>query len=254
MEFGLEAWTALAPTLESKADWQHWLAHDQEITEQNVKPNLKHIPMMLRRRFDTIGKCAMGAVSQLCVDEENIGSIFASQHGDIEVTLSLLEGIAKKEEMSPTAFSLAVHNAIAGLYSIVTKNTGNITAISAMQGHIASALFESIGQLQTKERVLCVIYDATLPEVYAKTCCSNPFPYAIALIFSRNEGTTMSFEYSGESSQEESSAFENTAKKDLQGFIAFLLGDNQHFSCESNGSSWSLQVAQGQNMPKENHA
>jgi hypothetical protein len=36
--------------------------------------------------------------------------------------------------MSPPSFSLAVHNAINGLFSIARKDSSSVTAIVAMQG------------------------------------------------------------------------------------------------------------------------
>ncbi|MEP4888958.1 MAG: beta-ketoacyl synthase chain length factor [Aliiglaciecola sp.] len=237
--FTLEAWTALAPTLENKQDWSQWLAENTDIAEQPLTVNLKHVPMMLRRRFNTLGKCAMGAIHQLALDESDIPCIFASQHGDTKLTLSLLENIGKHEDMSPTGFSLAVHNAVSGLYSIISNNTREITAIAAMEGLIASALFEAIGQLQISEKVLCIVYDMPLPALYQTYSESSEFPYAIAMVLSQSNHNSLSFTHQNEShSNQELNA---DPKSELQRFMAFLLDKSEDYMCRVNGSTWTLQ-------------
>lgn len=190
MEFRLESWGAMAPGLESKAGWQQWLRNPVEINAALGQVSLPGIPAMLRRRFNTLGKCAMAAALPLVQEIEAIPSIFASRHGDTETSYSLLHSIGQNEPMSPTSFSLAVHNAVAGLFSIARKDTSAVTAIAAMEGLVLQALLEAIGQLQQSERVLCVIYDIPLPDYYRQHSddTGNRFPYAIAMILSRVDG------------------------------------------------------------------
>ena len=123
VSFQLESWSAMAPGLESREDWQQWLQHPESIEEPFEKISLRNIPAMLRRRFNTLGKYAMGAALPLMEGIESIPSIFASRHGDTELSLSLLEQIGRDEPMSPTNFSLAVHNAVSGLFSIALNDT-----------------------------------------------------------------------------------------------------------------------------------
>ena len=54
----------------------------------------------------------------------------------------------KGEEVSPTAFSLSVHNAIAGLFSIAYGCHQEITVIAPGQDGIAPAFIEALGLLQ----------------------------------------------------------------------------------------------------------
>jgi hypothetical protein len=123
-------------------------------------------------------------------------SIFASRHGDTSLSLSLLEGIARGNPMSPTHFSLAVHNAVAGLFSIVRKDASAVTAIAAMRGLVLQTLFEALGQLQSCERLLCVIYDIPLPDFYQarRDEPAEPFPYALAMILGKHAGDSYRLE------------------------------------------------------------
>lgn len=188
--FRIESWKAIAPGLETRADWEQWLRNPVAIDAPLGKIALAGVPAMLRRRFSTLGKCAMAAAMPLADDIAEIPSIFASRHGDTPLSLTLLEGIARDEPMSPTSFSLAVHNAISGLFSIVRKDTSAVTAIAAMEGLVLQTLFEALGQLQSCDRLLCVIYDIPLPDFYQvhRDEVAEPFPHAIAMVLGNHAG------------------------------------------------------------------
>ena len=188
--FRIESWSAIAPGLESAEDWAQWLRNPVPIEEPLGKVDLSAVPALLRRRFSVLGKGAMAASMPLVEDIERIPSIFASRHGDTPLSLSLLQGIARGEPMSPTRFSLAVHNAVSGLFSIVRKDTSAVTAIAAMDGLVLQTLFEAVGQLQECDRVLCVIYDVPLPSFYQSHFdeAEQPFPYALAMVLGNRQG------------------------------------------------------------------
>lgn len=188
VRFKLQSWNAFAPGLESHQAWREWLLHPSDLSPELGKTSLKQIPPMLRRRFTELGRCAAGAALPLLEGIDSIPGVFASRHGDTPLTLSLLEGIAEGEPMSPTGFSLAVHNALSGLLSIARKDVSEVTAIAATENLIPNALIEAVTQLQDQPRVLCVIYDLPLPELYKPYSDSTPFPCAVAMILSREEG------------------------------------------------------------------
>jgi hypothetical protein len=177
-------------------DWKQWLQHPVAINEPLGKIPLKTIPAMLRRRFNTLGRCAIGAAMPLVEDIAAIPSIFASRHGDTEMSFSLLEAMGRDEPMSPTSFSLAVHNAVSGLFTIARKDTSEVTSIAAMEGLVLPTFIEAIGQLQSIDKVLCVIYDIPLPDFYNRYFADAPqtFPYAIAMILGNAEGQSYRLE------------------------------------------------------------
>ncbi|GAB0152257.1 beta-ketoacyl synthase chain length factor [Marinobacterium sp. BA1] len=194
LSFKLQAWNALAPGLEDSSDWSRWLEQPVSLPAELHKVALKQIPPMLRRRFTELGRCAAGAALPLLEDVDGVPGVFASRHGDTPLTLSLLEGIAGDEPMSPTGFSLAVHNAVSGLLSIARKDVSEVTAIASVENLIPHALLEAVTQLQNSESVLCLIYDVPLPELYQPYTSCEPFPFALAMLLSRSEGVKMTLE------------------------------------------------------------
>ncbi len=235
--FRIESWSAIAPGLQTSADWERWLRDPVAIDEPLGKVSLTGVPALLRRRFSVLGKAAMAAAMPLVEDLAEIPSIFASRHGDTSLSLALLEGIARGEPMSPTSFSLAVHNSISGLFSIVRKDTSAVTAIAAMEGLVLQTLFEAIGQLQSCERLLCVIYDIPLAEFYQarRDAAAEPFPYAVAMILGNQ----------GERFRLEPIARDAVCAEPLSNFAAFgllrlLSGIDDRTSFVQTRASWQL--------------
>lgn len=237
MNFRLESWNALAPGLETQQDWAQWLQHPEPIDEPLGKPDLSSVPAMLRRRFNTLGKCAMGAALPLVQGLEAIPSIFASRHGDTELTFALLREIGLDQPMSPTGFSLAVHNAVSGLFSIARKDISEVTAVAAMQGLVLQTLFEALGQLQERERVLCVIYDIPLPDFYRmhSRAVEVPFPYAIAMILGRHSGDALALE-------PDAGPLTQGGGPDTDGmeFLRLLTGIASEIRLAQNGAVWRV--------------
>ncbi|WP_082627241.1 beta-ketoacyl synthase chain length factor [Colwellia sp. TT2012] len=79
--------------------------------------------MILRgqlRRLSPFSKIALHCLDMPAALKQNLPLIFASQHGDLAKTITLIKDAALGENLSPTKFSLSVHNATTGLFSIAT--------------------------------------------------------------------------------------------------------------------------------------
>jgi hypothetical protein len=234
----LESWAAIAPGLRSREDWLEWLQHPTTIDEPLGKVELNEVPAMLRRRFNTLGKCAMGVALPLTEGIDEIPSIFASRHGDTELTISLLKSLGRDEPLSPTSFSLAVHNAISGLFTIARRDTSAVTAISAMQGLVLQTIFEAIGQLLEQDRLLCVIYDMPLPDFYRQHhgIDEAPFPLAIAMLLNRNRGERYMLLRESEARSGEAQA----DYADAIGLLRLLAGCTDQLRLRQTGSGWRM--------------
>jgi hypothetical protein len=232
VSFKLQSWSAFAPGLENKTAWAEWLLSPHPLPAELLKVSLKQIPPMLRRRFTELGKCVASAALPLLDDIEPIPGVFASRHGDTHLTLSLLEGIADQSEMSPTGFSLAVHNAVSGLLSIARKDVSAVTAIAATEALIPHALLEAVTQLQDSEQVLCVIYDVPLPALYRSYCMTEVYPFAVAMIVSRDEGESVVLDNVDASPSPEAGG------NDTERLLRFLCGLDTQAFFGSVGSDW----------------
>jgi hypothetical protein len=238
--FQIEAWAAIAPGLESQGDWQRWLQKPDVIDEPMGKVSLNQFPAMLRRRFGALGKCAMGAALPIVEPDEAIPSIFASRYGDMALTLTLLEDIARNEPMSPTGFSLAVHNAVSGLFTIGRNDTSAVTSIAAMEGLMLQTLFEAIGQLQNVNKVLCVVYDVPLPDFFQHYSCGELFPYALAFVVCNAGGDAYRLEQCANAVSGPVPTVDRIMNVDTLNFLKLINGLSTNISLGVNGSTWQI--------------
>jgi hypothetical protein len=177
-EFSLLAWSA----------WTRDFPHDMKVPaecQQSEAPDAAVVPAMLRRRLNTLGRAAISQLLPLLPEDKSLPLIYCSQHGDIERTLSVLLDLGRGGSVSPKNFSLAVHNAICGVLSIHSKLTGPINAIAALDEGLVPLFIEAIGTLADFERVLCIICDVPLPDVYQSEKALPKEPYAACFLLSR---------------------------------------------------------------------
>ena len=130
-------------------------------------PALEQIPAMQRRRLSGIAKLALNSAIHSLKSESVDYIVWASQYGDEHKTLKILADVLQDQTPSPTQFSTSVHNAIAGLYSILCQDATPSTSLAASW---SEALIEAYAWLKTtakpNARVLVVYYDEALPEIY----------------------------------------------------------------------------------------
>lgn len=240
VSFNIESWSAIAPSLHSEDAWQKWLQRPWPLPKEAEKVALPLVPPMLRRRLNQLGKYTAAVSMEVLAVQQKMVTIFASRHGDTDLTLALLKQVGRDEALSPTGFSLSVHNAVSGLLSIARQDTLPSTAIAAMQGLVFQTLCEGISQLQQHQNVLCVITDIPLPDIYQSYCEGQDFPYALAFIMSREGKQPFTLEHYPEFQPHVPSS--DPAHDDIFALMEMLCGGRQQISFCVNGSYWKLQT------------
>lgn len=149
------------------------------------KPDLPEVPMLLRRRAGTADRLALRAAFD-CLAQQPLApaaTLFASRHGEVHRSIEILDALKAGEVPSPMAFSLSVHNASAGLYSMARLDKAPSSALSAGPESLGMALFEAAALLKTGcSPVLVVAYDEALPEAMKPFATDEDAPYALALM------------------------------------------------------------------------
>lgn len=169
IEFSVTDWAAWAPGLVQREDWQAW-ARQPFLPSGEDTPALGEVPAMQRRRIERLGRMAIQAACwcEAETDGDRVPLVFASRHGDVVRSIELLNSLSDDAALSPTAFGLSVHNAVAALYSIVRGKRGNYLALAAGKATVEAACLEAYGLLADgAPEVLVVGYESPLPEVYA---------------------------------------------------------------------------------------
>jgi len=169
----------------------HWNAWIPEINRVDGLENLavarkpvNVIPKILQRRFSPLAKAIFDTADSCVTIGEQIPTVFSSANGELAQSLAMLKTIQAHDELSPTSFSLSVHNAIAGLFSMVYQNHSESTVIAPSQDGIAPAFIEALGILQAgAAEVLLILYDEPIADFYpiAPFKCNVNFPCVIVL-------------------------------------------------------------------------
>jgi hypothetical protein len=164
--FILGKWNAWSPGINGIDDWLNW-SKKYLVFQQDKALVPDSVPKLFQRRLSPLAKSVFNSADKCIITGEQIPTVFSSANGEICRSLEMLNAIQEGEEVSPTAFSLSVHNAIAGLFSIVYENQQEITVIAPGQEGIAPAFIEGLGILREgADAVLLVLYDEPVPDFY----------------------------------------------------------------------------------------
>ena len=218
--------------------WAVWppLQPDAEQDLARQKELLASVPKMLKRRLSPLAKTVFCAANQ-CIDEHMIvPTVFSSTHGELAKSFSMIEMLEAGEEISPTTFSLSVHNAIAGLFSIAWQNKLQCTVVAPGEEGLAAAFIEALGLLQEgAEQVLLVFYDEPLVDFYP----SAPFK----LSADESSALALRIAKSGEGQTLKMSSLPLTGNDgeqpvQLMAFIRFLAEPQAQLTLKTSRHSW----------------
>ncbi|WP_448564101.1 beta-ketoacyl synthase chain length factor [Thalassotalea ganghwensis] len=150
-------------------------------------PKLDWVPAMQRRRLSMFTQMALHCAYQASDGQKGLPVVFASRHGDLHKTAGLLDSLANNDSLSPTAFSMSVHNASAGLLSILTGNQSASNTISAGKDTFVSGLIDAYIRLDdsSNDKILFVHCDQALPEEYLSFQDEKQIDHCIAFTLSK---------------------------------------------------------------------
>ena len=214
LDFIVGNWSAWTPDINNK--------DERLVTAIDTVPAC--VPKMLQRRLTPLGKAVFNVANHCIKVGETMPVVFSSAQGELDKSLAMLKVIQTDEELSPTAFSLSVHNAIAGLFSIAYRNHQEITVIASGQEGITPAFIDALGILhEGATEVLVILYDEPVPDFYPIAPFNlNGSPCVLALRLTlSSDGLPLSLSRSTE--------FHDAGEHSVQllTFLKFLLTDEQ---------------------------
>lgn len=159
--------------------------------------------------------------------------IFCSQHGDLTRLREMLDDISSGVELSPTTFSQSVHNASAGLFTIISRSTAPVSAVAAGRGTFVAGWLEAEGFLVAHPggRVLLVTYDEPLPAEYSSYASQAPCTYAVGLLLRRAAGQPGV-------ALRPAPAKENDLLPSAPLFLAWMVSSNDSLHASADGQGW----------------
>ncbi len=156
--------------------------------ERAVLPAPALLPAPERRRSPATARVAVQVAAEACAmagaDPARLPAVFASSHGDTEITDYLCRELAAVNvALSPTRFHNSVHNAACGYWTIAVGCRQSAIAISGGDESFGCGLLEATAQaISSLSPVLLVAYDFAAPAPLSSVCpVSQTFGVALIL-------------------------------------------------------------------------
>ena len=218
----------------SEADWlkgnAHWLANQENF--EDFTPKLAFLPALKRRRLSHSARLFFEAAWDLVTENPDIPVVYASANSEMERNFALWHSLLREGDVSPTSFSLSVHNALVGQWSELRQVKSETTSLMANGGNLEIALLEAYLQLnEGVEQVLVIIAETPLSSMYnAVPVHRSPWGYALALVVEKGEQFTLTLNENGQGKYTPDSALEWVRQQYLQA-VDFNVKN-------ANGSTW----------------
>ena len=155
----------------------------------NNSADVSFLPMMQRRRLSPLARAACAVAWQCQQKHGDMPTVFFSSHGESQYYFQILENLATEHGISPSRFSLCVHNAIAGLSSLHSTSFQPYVSLAGGTEGLFAAFLEAAGMLLDEPQVLLVGYEQPLPAAYQTYAASPDTTWALAMVLSRSGDT-----------------------------------------------------------------
>jgi hypothetical protein len=143
------------------------------------------LPMMQSRRLSPLARAAIAVASHCRQKSGDMPSVFFSNHGEGQYYFEMLQEIAGSEDVSPSRFSLCVHNAIAGLSSFHSSSFQPYVSLAGGTEGMFAAFLEAGGMLMETPKVLVVWYEQPLPDAYRAYLATSETTWALAMVLTK---------------------------------------------------------------------
>lgn len=205
-------------------------------------PALAQMPAMMRRRIERLGRAALQTAYEAMDDaSQPCPTVFASRYGDMRRSIELMRQLAEEGAVSPTAFSVSVHNAFAALFSIARGDRSNYSAVAAGPETAESALAEAVGLLaEGAPEALVVVYDEPLPPLLEHFAAPGEFIHAWAVRIAPAKESGIAFSLAPATG--DCPPNDSTLPSDLA-LLAFLTGKQREYRRVVDGRRWHWERA-----------
>ncbi|USV58419.1 beta-ketoacyl synthase chain length factor [Aeromonas encheleia] len=181
LSFSLLDAQALSPGLDQTGQWRQWAEQGRWPADASM-PLTPLLPMMMARRLSAGARLAVQLGLEMLARHPVDSVIFVSRHGELARSMTLLQGLAAGKPLSPTDFSMSVHNTAAGICSIQGKAALPMSSLAAGEGSLMAGLTEAVATLSVNNgRVLLVAFEGEIPAFHRRWLPATP-PYAVALV------------------------------------------------------------------------
>jgi len=235
MKFSIKHLTSLTAEVPELISDDYSTTHELDL---KALPKLDWVPPMQRRRLSKFMKMALYCAHHSSKDSNlPMPMVFSSRHGDFHKTTKLLGAVSMDADLSPTDFSMSVHNAASGIFSILTENHESMNTVVAGKGTLFMAMIDAYARLTSgvHHAVLVVHCDQVLPEPYLTYADENQIDHALAFVMTLEGDEMISF-----SREKNYIEPQNHLPYALQ-FITWMKSNQKSMICEQSNGIWTGQ-------------
>lgn len=188
MDFSIsiKGWSARGPGLETNDDWMSAVEVPYHCFDASYPlGKLKNLNASMARRLSSGSRLALDTALDLFSVHQPDAFIFTCQHGELERNFRILSALSEKNDVSPTDFTMSVHNSAVGQLAIMLDSPTVSTSIAAGADSFHQGLIEAVALLNNGfERILLVDFEGTIPDFYTPHV-ETKWPYACAMIIEK---------------------------------------------------------------------
>ncbi|MDR2365191.1 MAG: beta-ketoacyl synthase chain length factor [Zoogloeaceae bacterium] len=230
--------------METTAAWTAWArsgggAAPPGAADAAEPPPIKEIPPLLRRRADKMGRALLHTLSRPELPYAGQPLILCSRLGEFSRALALQRELARAGQVSPQQFSMAVHNAIGGLFMMAQKTNAPLTALAAAEDMALAGLLEAAIQLADGAASVWLCFsEEPLPDVYRNQDTPPRSVNYFSLLLELAAGDTFRL-------QPETCAHTDSARASPLDLLCFLLSPTAAALPLSARGGWTLRRRNG---------
>lgn len=198
------------------------------------------LPMMQRRRLSPLAKAACAVAWNCRAAAGEMPGIFYSAHGESSYYFDMLEDMSAGEAVSPSRFSLCVHNAIAGQFSLYSENPLPYIALAGGSDGLFAGFLEAAGLLLDVPQVMLVCYEQPLPAIYHPYVESSPHTWALAMVLSTLDDSALKLRLR----RQALAGIANSTHAEA-GLIQAILSGQPSGECRYQRACWQWDLEQG---------
>ncbi len=227
--------------------WSAWSFGELSecLAGENLKqgtPKLDKINAMVKRRMPKLAKyiyelnqALLTTLQDTKLEKKHeiqqrhiIPTIYASKNAELCRTFKIIRSFSS--DVSPAQFSMSVHNAIAGLLSVIDADTSPYSVIDSLSGTLETAILEAISLFSEHQYVKIIYFDEELPQELDNSFANSPNrPVVLSLLIEKGRQYALDFE-----SNKQQKTCEN-----LPELVALLSAKKSSYSCITPRLKWT---------------
>jgi len=232
------AWHARMPVVAS-AGWQQAGSLLDGLVD--ARAPMRHLSMMAARRLGSGDRLVVDGVLSLLASHSADALVLCSRHGELERNDRIMRALAAQASVSPTDFTMSVHNAAAGTCTIAAGLSVVSSSLSAGVDTFQQAFFEVMSLFHTgHQRVLLADFEGVIPSFYREQVgVTLPVaPYAVCLLLAPGTQWLCRPQAKGEVAQTESSPQTDQWLPQSVQWLRGMLSENEQFVVEGQSHLW----------------